>query len=904
MGTELPGIKLEREGIAGIPVTKALSEVLVGIGQVLAAKTVDPTQAYGAMGSFLKAFAELKPSESPGRLAFVLVAASLARCFEDMLRDIKLEQEIEKGQLEALSSDMLSQIEVKSLSINADFFLSPASFPFLTDFARLIYDRLVRPARTPTVKDLEKSLRRHYAVALNLAVMAKPHSFQPLQDQLFNQTSEPARRQIERARHQAGLVRAFEDMPLMGQDDEDDPVLLGEVYVPLRAFHYQPRVKDKAGKASSYTHKPVGEDKEQRRKVLQDFESYALDWIERADPNRSVMVLSGGPGMGKSSSQRALAARIVREQRGFPVFIPLQFMADQTTLEERIHHVLSKRSPDNRLAHDFLNYIDEATSDGPIVLMFDGLDELYLSDAGDDKPLRDLVSKITTYIKTRPRKDGKATVLAIVAGRIGAADRATSELEVNAEEIVHFLPFILSQEDKQLFVDGTSESDLHHDQRSDWWHKWQLRRPNLSKQMPERFKSYDLTPLSCEPLLLYFLAFAGIPESESEETQLNRNVVYDAILRNFHNRECKKDHKNLGRVFDNFDSEFEPVLQSLALAAWYDGSTRKGNMDDAFAALSRANFTVLDKFKQYLGKEPAFSASLAFHLAPVDGKNTYEFLHKTFAEYLVARRFLKAVQELPEALKPVSGRPIDFDDVLIYWIADWGEQAIDEDLLRFIRDEVEVSVKAQADVFEHCRTSLAQLLGYVQKQGIPVHVYQAKIATSKIDSFATMTDWARNAEEALLVGVHCTVLATRAADPETRVETVPLVDPVSSPADTGDLQSHSFVPGNMLARLQRQTGQGFIAHRCLSGLDFSGAYLIGADLSEANLMGAKLNRADLSGAKLSDNSFVAEVLGLDQARHLDKAHLPEGWSVTRDEQDTAWDIATPDGPYIDPRLRD
>ncbi|WP_299870651.1 hypothetical protein [uncultured Hoeflea sp.] len=36
---------------------------------------------------------------------------------------------------------------------------------------------------------------------------------------------------------------------------------------------------------------------------------------------------------------------------------------------------------------------------------------------------------------------------------------------------------------------------------------------------------------------------------------------------------------------------------------------------------------------------------------------------------------------------------------------------------------------------------------------------------------------------------------------------------------------------------------------------------------------------------------------------MDEARLPEGWSVAWNEEDKAWDIATPDGPYVDPRER-
>jgi len=76
-----------------------------------------------------------------------------------------------------------------------------------------------------------------------------------------------------------------------------------------------------------------------------------------------------------------------------------------------------------------------------------------------------------------------------------------------------------------------------------------------------------------------------------------------------------------------------------------------------------------------------------------------------------------------------------------------------------------------------------------------------------------------------------------------------------------------------------------------------------ASLSRTNLFGAYLKGANLSGANLSDIFLLAEAIGLRQALSLDEAYLPKGWSVTWNNKDEAWDITTPDGPYIDPRER-
>lgn len=948
MDAKLPGIRLDRKGIKEGDLSKATGEALIGAAR-LAAAAVDPTQAIGAFGNFFKSYGEIKPKESPGRLAFLLVTVSLARCFEEMARDVGFNSSAGPDQLKILSREMLDRLDAKPFSIDEAFFISPGQFPFLAEFARLIYDRLISPSKKPSIDDLTKLLRRHFAVALYLAVMDRPEAFKPLQERLFSQANEPARRELERRNYQAGLVRAFEGMPLMGQEVEEDPVLLGQIYVPLRAWHYLPIEKKKVELTSkrSLQSSTEGDDAKEklRKKLLVDFETHALEWAIKADPKYPIMVLSGGPGMGKSSSLRSLAAGMVRQGNGFPVFIPLQFMEDQTTLEDRIHHVLLERTPDSPLKHNLLKHVDEAIIDGPIVLMFDGLDELVLSGEGDDKPLRDLVTKVEIYLNSKNTGRAKARVLAMIAGRIGAADRATSQMDLAETQLLNFLPLVLSDTETWGFVEDTPKEKLHHDQRSDWWKRWHARRPTHPKRIPEQLESHDLTPLSREPLLLYFLVFSEVWAEASKNGAINRNDVYDRVLREFHKRECKKEYNSLGKRFRDFGKQFEPVLQSLAIASWYDGSTRKGTMDDAFAAIERIDYKLIEPFREQVGDDAAFGASLAFHLRPIDGKNTYEFLHKSFAEYLVARRFVSSISALPELLRPRAGEPPALEAVLKGWLGEWGMQSIDTDLLRFIRDEAARQVAADGDVFSECRASLTRLLEFAQIAGLPAHQHLGLTkASRKIDNFAGMTDLARNAEEALLVGLNASLKGAP-------IESLPIslwsADQRVKAADV------------LFTRLRLNLGLGFVGHFCLDRLDLKASQLWGsilldaslkkadlseavlirilllrADLTEANLAsanlaladlqdaeftmanltkanlsratlrGANFTLADLRNANLSDSYSLIEALGLRQALHLDKARLPKDWSVKWNKKHKAWDITTPEGPYVDPRERE
>lgn len=988
---------------------KASQSALIGLAQGgLALASWSPAAAIGSVGSFFKAAGDVSLSDPPGRIALGMVMAALLRTFNSCASEILGDQKPNKKQLDALAKAVVEKLANGRYSINQDFFNSPSTFEFLSDFSKEIPRHL--NLNTTKVQDAanEALLRRQFPLALDRVLIDQPNLFKPVRERLDNPASDAARRERERRLYQASLVEWFETYLLPGQQEESDPVRLAEVFIPLRCFTETPETGDEEAKTgrrrrggllvhADGTNLPGYEEAVAKPHRLDDL---IRSFVEKADPKTPIFMVSGGPGLGKSSSLRCLCAEFASQGHCFPVFLPLQLLETSGSLEARIHAALRTRVADHRIGHDLLSHTSEIGEHRTIVLMFDGLDELIQTGAAGDAALRDFIQHVETFLNAENRSRPKARILAVISGRIGAADRASSALGLAGNHIAHLMPFCLKDEEKARFDDEFADF-VGRDQRDDWWARWHARIAGSDETMPDALKRNDLFELSREPLLLYFLVFVAAWKDEQSGDKFNRNTVYAKVLRRFHQRECDKEHSNLAKALRNYDDAYEPVLQCLALAAWYDGSTRKGVIADVEAAICDIGNDELQKaFSDTVGKQDAaFGASLAFHIKPTPDGKTFEFLHKSFAEYLVARRFVDDVFRFDYKTKPTEppGRRSRLhkvlpnpQDILKEWLQIWGAQRIDTDLLRFIKDEVVL----EAQETSNCRDGMALLLREAISAGLPAHeIKGSRRASIMAETFADMTDWARNAEEALLVAVHCTVLAMRAADPETRFETVPLVDPVSDQVDPGEQQSHSFVPGNMLTRLQRQPGQGFIAHRCLSFLDLSeanlsrvtlfgailteanlfgailteadlfgadvseadlrlanltdadlrlanlskvnlsgaelfraklssailtGADLSGADLREADLSGADLSRADLTGAdltrvdltrvdlkgaNLSDKSFVAEVLALGQARHLDEAHLPEGWSVTRNDQDEAWDITTPDGPYVDPRER-
>ncbi|WP_340159886.1 pentapeptide repeat-containing protein [uncultured Hoeflea sp.] len=970
---------------------KASQSGLIGLAQAgIAAATWNPAGAVGSVASFFTAAGNISAKDPLGRIALGMVMAALLRTFHSCAGEILGDRKPTKKQLDALASAVVMKLADGKHAITRDFFTNPSSFGFLSEFAKELPAHLDLNTTQAENKVNEALLRRQFPLALDRVLIDQPNLFAPLREPLDNPASDAARRERERRLYQASLVKWFETYPLPGQQDEDDPVLLSDVFIPLRCYTEIAKSnpdevivgRRRRGLGDSDKDSNSSDQSETVTKP-QGFGDLIRSFVEKADPKNPILMVSGGPGLGKSSSLRSMCAEFARMGTCFPVFLPLQMLQSTGSLEVRIHVALRTRVPDYWIEHDLLSHIGEIGEDRTVVLIFDGLDELIQSGREGDAALREFIQHVEIFLNAVNRNKPKARIVAVVSGRIGAADRASAALGISGGQIAHLLPFCLKDEEKRRFENDDADF-VSHDQRDDWWGRWHARVADTRESMPEALKRDDLFELSREPLLLYFLVFVAAWEGASSEAEFNRNTIYAKVLQRFHKRECEKEHSNLAKAFRDYEKGYEPVLQCLALSAWYDGSTRKGVISDVETAICGIeNDGKLQKaFRDTVGEQdPAFGASLAFHLKPTPDGKTFEFLHKSFAEYLIARRFVDDVVYFSERTQPKESRRggPNLQTILKDWLEFWGAQRIDEDLLRFITDEASLS----ADQLARCLDGMGVLLREAIATGLPAHEIKGmRRASRKADSFAEMTDWARNAEEALLVGMHASFLSNYAVAPDVKHQSVKLVE-----LGRGSKFDHMIV-GNLLARLIRQPGQGFVAHMCLRGLDMSSAFLVraslggmdlngtkltgailveaslraadlssadlkgailihaelqradlrradltgailaqadfgeanlreadlrgadlsgaglsGADLRGADLSGVNLSGTDLSGTNLSDNDSIATVHGLRESRGLGEADLPQGWSAKWNEDDEAWDITTPDGPYVDPRER-
>ncbi len=634
-----------------------------------------------------------------------------------------------------------------------------------------------------------------------------------------------AQRTLDWQAYRARLVEGVH-RPLRSLDPETIPRFsLHDLYVPLRASMGGIPAPERRRESD----KPI---------PIRWLDQELDGWIAKADPNDPVRVLSGEPGSGKSSSCAMLAARLARKGRRV-LLVPLS----------RLNHTGDARAELSRfltdeLGHDALEHARDG--DGPpLLLILDGLDELAKAGQMAVTLLNGFIGNLS-LARSEWNRDG-LRVLLLLAGRPGAAE-ATDAMSRAEGARLHVLRFRIKDEWRGLFDDGTL---AEQDQRPDWW-----RRFGCDDGLPPVLQQPNphLTSLTEQPLLNWLVAqILTLEGAERAATIDGLHELYSRLFGHVLDRVNRRDANDPLEAIDRLKrDDLERMLEEVAVAAWHNGGDRTVPFPEVRKRLENAE---LDRHLSCLttDRDEALTCLLDSFFCRAHAGQTHravEFTHKSFGQFLTAKRIVREVESLHDLLDRRGGR-----NTLLNALGDWlalcGPAAMDRDLLDFLRSEMAAAVRDEQGkrTVTHWRESLARLFEESVRQGMPLPSgdYQSREAERRV----------RNAEVALFATLHATVLVTL---PEPERSIIRLETEGAEP---------STLTLSTLHRLFGPRIEGSIARSCLSCLNLAGSNLMGADLTDANLrsanlrgtnlMGAELTGADLTGADLTD----ADLWGAD-----------------------------------------
>ncbi len=593
---------------------------------------------------------------------------------------------------------------------------------------------------------------------------------------------------------------------------------LRQVYVPLRAY-YREREKEEAGE-KEYRDQ-ISEQK--YKKVVVDMETALEEWLERGAKDDAIRVVSGGPGYGKSAFLKMFAARLAdRNQR--VLYIPLHRFEVKDDLKDAIHNFV-----------DYNEYISfDPLDEDRLLLIFDGLDELFMQ----GKVLADVANQFIREVKMKVQNfnHDRRRIQVLLSGRDVIVQANESEFRQD-RQVLHILPYYVGEDERDEFTDN--DNRLKADQRDKWWQSYAGVKGKGYKKMPEELRGKDLDEITAQPLLNYLVSLSFERGQIDFSRTANLNEIYGDLLAAVHDRGYDesgtlKPIKHLGF------KDFSRVMEEIALCAWH-GDSRTTTVDAIAGQCRQSGLDRLfDQFKREV-KKGIVSLLTAFYFRRAGqsggGDETFEFTHKSFSEFLTARRICNKLKQIH---KKLSENREDCDegwnikDCLHEWIKIFGPREIDKDLHKFIGNEVELEFKQDKDNVRAIQQTLIQLIDHMLRRGMPLEMLADRPA------YSIENRQAINCEKALLI-----MLGTVSGFTQE-------ISHIAWPSDT------AF--GELLSRLQGQrTSPDVFILEFLHFLDIKRSVLHLKDLFVANFRGSNLSASQLTLSNLS----VANLGGAD-----------------------------------------
>lgn len=710
-----------------------------------------------------------------------------------------------------------------------------------------------------------RRLPSYFVFALNEEWRKNFKDYQPLLEAMETPFTGAAERESAWSAYNALLEKRAEEGVF------DEAFSLRQIFVPLNAYY----VEDSERGRMEISH---GRVKRVRKVVALDGEIQR--WLKGADRQDCIRVISGGPGSGKSSYARILAADVAKSGKQRVLFVPLHLIDPDRDLTEEVGRFVRD---EGFLAH---NPLDPETGETDLLILFDGLDELASQGKVAAACARAFVAEVE---KTVTRRNLAAIRLRVIlSGRELVVQESESEFR-RPRQILTLLPYKVAERtsgerDEEEYSDPNDL--LKQDLRQEWWRRYGKVTGRAIAGLPDELAHKDLDEITAQPLLNYLVALSYTRGKLDFGNDVNLNAVYRDLVAAVHERGYE------GRPWSGIKrmslEDFERVLEEVGLAAWHgDGRSttvreieehcRQSGLDGllkVFQEGAEAGVTRLLAaffFRQY-GQRPG-------------GDRTFIFTHKSFGEYLTAQRIVLAVEKIAKELDRRAKSPDDGWDVhgaLEHWARVCGPSVMTAYLFRFVADEVRLRSKAEVDRWQ---TMLTELFSIVLQLGMPMERLQT-------GGFRVAASMSRNAEEALLAVLNACARFTE------RVSAI--------------RHPNAMAFGAWFKRIQGQRTDGGnpVASACLSYLNLKGCSLHMGDFYDANLMfsvledtgcafacfvGASLQRARLRGCDLAESNLERAVLSgadlggvhWDGARLTDAQISPHELEIARERG--AWD---------------
>lgn len=427
-----------------------------------------------------------------------------------------------------------------------------------------------------------------------------------------------------------GTYRASIQQPVIESKSEDEKLeypLISEAFIPQRYKCLRYSGEERLELADTW------KDVEPQKDMTSFWAKYYLD----PGSVDNILLILGEPGIGKSLLTKMLCARM-SSRAGVFIRIPLR----EHNMEEDIESIVCKQitlDGDSSEPVTKFKWFAEEFPDNPVTLVFDGYDEVLQATGG---VYRSLLKQIRRFQESC--SEHKRPVRVIVTSRETLIDKA--DIPVGSL-VMKLLEFDEKQKVKWIDIWNAHNHDILAEEGIEDF------------CLPENNK--DIEKLSGQPLLLLMLAIYdanfelkanSLTKQTDQDDAFNRTTLYNELIRRFVRRELRKGPKGGGIAFDEADSNEQEVMvneemKKLGIAALGMFEREKLSLtvdeldhDLEYMEVKNIPYNQLGR-KMLKNAEMVFGSFFFIHQSRVENEEetkdaTFEFLHKTFYEFLVA----------------------------------------------------------------------------------------------------------------------------------------------------------------------------------------------------------------------------------------------------------------------------
>jgi uncharacterized protein YjbI with pentapeptide repeats len=438
----------------------------------------------------------------------------------------------------------------------------------------------------------------------------------------------------------------------------------------------------------------------------------------------------------------------------------------------------------------------------------------------------------------------------IITGRdllIQANERSFGE----EGQVLILQPYRLELDSEEIEYQG-KKALLEAPQLEQWWKTYLALKPG-ALPIPAFLSHGTFKELVEQPLLNFLMALTYLRGEADFGENANINNVYFDLMARVLDRPWGK-HTHLKWTIE----EFLEVMEEVATSAWHTrGDVRITSMSSVRKHCERNEKVHARILALESNPDAGYMRLMAAFYFRQDGDavvdKTFEFTHKSFGEYLVARRIVTLARRIQKGLSNPEFYSID--QAKQEWLTICGEEEITEYIWPFLQRQVALEYQEKKEEAAKIQSTLSDLFSDFINKG-----FEPKGLTTNLDIIRA----SRNAESSLLLTISAFADSSKGCSTFRLKGSSHISEVVSRSITAGN---SVFLKGLRNIEFPNYTrfGWSFLAqadfqNSRLYGAYFEGSKLTGANFSDANVEFAIFSLADLEGsrfyrANLSRSSF-------------------------------------------------